>query len=69
MMMRMAWEKCGELLGVLKFVRGGQIEGRAHFSKAAMLCPWLKYPITNLGGSVRLADGALMVRHSSPALL
>ncbi len=38
-----------------------QIEGRAHFSKAAMLCPWLKYPITNLGGSVHLADGALMV--------
>lgn len=40
---------------------GGQVEGRAHFSKAAMLCPWLKYPITNLGGSVRLADNALMV--------
>lgn len=38
-----------------------QVEGRAHFSKAAMLCPWLKYPITNLGGSVHLADRALMV--------
>ncbi len=43
-----------------------QIEGRAHFSKAAMLCPWLKYPITNLGGSVSLADGALMVCPLSP---
>lgn len=31
-----------------------------------MLCPWLKYPITNLGGSVHLADGALMVPHSFP---
>ena len=30
-----------------------------------MLCPWLKYPITNLGGAVRLEDGALMVRHTS----
>ena len=26
-----------------------------------MLCPWLKYPITNLGGAVRLENGALMV--------
>ena len=27
-----------------------------------MLCPWLKYPITNLGGAVRLENGALMVK-------
>ena len=45
-----------------------QIEGRAHFSKAAMLCPWLKYPITNLGGSVHLSDGALMVLPLAPGL-
>ena len=46
---------------VQDYVLREQVEGRAHFSKAAMLCPWLKYPITNLGGSVHLADSALMV--------
>lgn len=36
-----------------------QVEGRAQFAKAAIACPWLKYPMTNLGGTVRMADNAL----------
>jgi hypothetical protein len=43
-----------------------QVEGKAHFSKAAMLCPWLKYPITNLGGTVRMSENAL--KASKPSL-
>ncbi|CAL8466123.1 g5659 [Coccomyxa elongata] len=38
-----------------------QVEGRAHFAKAAIACPWLKYPMTNLGGTVRMADNALKI--------
>ena len=52
---------CAHMWWFLRPVLLEQVEGRAHFSKAAMLCPWLKYPITNLGGSVHLADNALMV--------
>jgi hypothetical protein len=40
-----------------------QVEGRAHFAKAAMACPWLKYPLTNLGGTVRMAENALKASH------
>ena len=45
---------------------GLQVEGRAHFAKAAMACPWLKYPLTNLGGTVRMADNALKASHPNP---
>ncbi len=41
-----------------------QVEGKAQFAKAAMLCPWLRYPITNLGGTVRLANNALKVHRA-----
>ena len=37
------------------------VTGRASFSKATLDCPLLKYPVTGLGGEVRLAGGALTV--------
>lgn len=39
-----------------------QVEGQAQFAKAAVACPWLKYPVTNLGGTVRMSKNALQAR-------
>ncbi|KAK9840821.1 hypothetical protein WJX81_007219 [Elliptochloris bilobata] len=38
-----------------------RVEGAAQLSKAALVCPWTRYPISNLSATVRLADNALKV--------
>ena len=38
------------------------VEGAAQLSKAALVCPWTRYPVSNLSATVRLADNALKAR-------
>ena len=38
-----------------------RVEGAAQVSKAALVCPWTRYPVSNLSATVRLADNALKV--------
>ena len=38
------------------------MQGRAAFTRAALSCPWLKFPVTNLSGSLHVADKAIQVR-------
>ncbi len=42
-----------------------EVEGAARTGKATILCPYLKFPITNLGGLLRLSDNMLTVGPSS----
>jgi hypothetical protein len=37
------------------------VEGAAHVSRATIVCPILKYPITNAGATVHFEDGCLRV--------
>ena len=37
------------------------MQGRAAFTRAALSCPWLKFPVTNLNGSLHVADKAIQV--------
>ncbi len=39
-----------------------RVEGAAQLAKAALVCPWTRYPVSNLSATVRLADNALKVR-------
>ena len=46
-----------------------RVEGAAQVSKAALVCPWTRYPVSNLSATVRLADNALKVPLAPPCLL
>ena len=42
-----------------------EVEGAAVAGKATILCPYLRFPITNAGGTMRLSDNMLTVRFLS----
>lgn len=45
-----------------------KVEGSAQLAKAALVCPWTRYPVSNLSATVRLADNALTARAPAPLL-
>ncbi len=38
-----------------------EVEGAAEAGKATILCPYLRFPITNAGGTMRFANNLLTV--------
>lgn len=47
-------------------LRSPQLAGTAAISRGSLYCPYTKYPLTNVGALVKLADDALQVRAASP---